>query len=162
MSAHAVLRAGLAGLLLGLAGAAPLQAADDPSPPPPPRGAAPAADPLGEARAHVRAGRWPQALAALRRADLAADADWNNLMGYVLRKGSPPDLDGAQRHYDAALRIQPAHRGALEYAGELALMRNDPARARAYLERLQAACPAGCEELSDLRQALARHGGAPR
>ena len=46
-------------------------------------------------------------------------------MGYALRKQAAPDLEGAQRHYDAALRINPQHLGALEYAGELALMKKD-------------------------------------
>jgi len=134
----------------------PAWAADDPEPPPA------AVDPLGEARGHIAAQRWPQALRALRRANRADDADWNNLMGYALRKSSPPDLAGARRHYDTALRLQPAHRGALEYAGELALMQGDPDRARGYLRRLEAACPGGCEELADLREAIARHTAGRR
>jgi tetratricopeptide (TPR) repeat protein len=144
--------------------AAPLQAADtpEPPPPPPPRAAAPAADPLGAAREHIAARRWPQAIAALQRANLADSADWNNLMGYALRKQAVPDLDGAQRHYDAALRLNPVHRGALEYAGELALMKNDLPRAQALRARLAAACGGPCEELDDLDRAIAQFGPARR
>ena len=79
------------------------------------------------------------------------------LMGYALRKQAVPDLEGAQRHYDAALRIDPRHRGALEYAGELALMKGDLPRAEGYAGTLGLACPAGCEELADLKQAVARY-----
>lgn len=133
---------------------APLHAADTPEPPPPPRAAAAAADPLGPAREHLAAQRWPQAIQALQRANRPDNADWNNLMGYALRKQATPDLAGAQRHYDDALRLNPTHRGALEYAGELALMKNDLPRAQALRARLQAACGGPCEELEDLDRAI--------
>jgi Flp pilus assembly protein TadD len=148
-------------LWLGLT-ALPTTAADDPAPPPPTTSRYGAStDGLGEARSHIQAGRWPQALRELRRVNLRADADWNNLMGFVLRKGNPPDYAGAQQHYDAALRINPAHQGALEYAGELALMQNDVPRAQEYLRRLQATCSSPCEPLDDLQAAIRRHT-APR
>jgi Tfp pilus assembly protein PilF len=77
-------------------------------------------------------------------------------MGYSLRKRNPPDLDGAQRHYDAALRIQPQHRGALEYSGELALMKGDLATAEQRLATLVSACGGPCEERADLERAIAK------
>lgn len=146
----------LAALLLALAGLLPLavSAADTPEPTPAP---APAADPLADARAHIQAGRWPAAIDALKRVNATGSADWNNLMGYALRKNSPPDLDGAQRHYDAALRIDPRHQGALEYAGELALMKGDLAGAEAKLATLSGLCRSPCEALDDLQQAIARY-----
>jgi Flp pilus assembly protein TadD len=66
-----------------------------------------AADPLATARSQVAAGRWAEAVAELKRVNDSGSADWHNLMGYSLRKGSPPDLDGADRHYREALRIAP-------------------------------------------------------
>ena len=81
-------------------------------------------DKLSGVRSQVAAKRWPDALAELRKVNDSGSADWNNLMGHVLRKGSPADLDGADRHYGQALRIDPRHKGALEYSGELALMRD--------------------------------------
>lgn len=148
------LSAPTAALLLGLAGLWPLGAlaADTPEPV-----AAPAADPLASARAHIRAGRWRVAIDALAKVNASNSADWNNLMGYALRKQPQPDLDGAQRHYDAALRIDPSHQGALEYSGELALMKGDLATAEARLATLSRLCSSPCEALDDLRQAIARY-----
>jgi Flp pilus assembly protein TadD len=130
---------------------APLHAADTSSDPPPAR---PAADPLAPARAEIAAKRWAGAVEALKKADRASSADWNNLMGYALRKKNPPDLDGAQRHYDAALRIDPRHRGALEYSGELALMKGDLATAEGRLATLVGLCSLPCEEREDLDKAI--------
>ena len=129
------------------------QAADSPSPPPPP--AAPPS-PLAAARAQVKAKNWPAALEELKRVNATGDADWNNLMGFALRKQATPDLDGAQRYYDTALRLNPQHRGALEYSGELALMKGDLPTAEARLATLGQACPRGCEELDDLKKTVAR------
>lgn len=143
-----------------LATALPLQAADTPAPPPPrPAAATPAAapaDPLGTARARVAAQDWPGALAALQAARDERSADWHNLMGFALRSQATPDYPAAERHYNEALRINPAHRGALEYAGELYLKTNRRALAEVQLAALAKACPAGCPELDDLKAALAR------
>jgi hypothetical protein len=139
-----------------LALALPLQAADPPEPPKPKPAAAPAADPLGAARARIAATDWPGALAALRAARDERSADWHNLMGCALRSQAAPDYPAAERHYNEALRINPAHRGALEYSGELYLKTNRRPLAEAQLAALARACPAGCEELDDLKAALAR------
>jgi tetratricopeptide (TPR) repeat protein len=143
-----------------LAWALPLQAADTPAPPPPrPAAATPAAppaDPLGAARARVAAQDWPGALSALQAARDERSADWHNLMGFALRSQATPDYPAAERHYNEALRINPAHRGALEYAGELYLKTNRRALAEAQLAALARACPGGCPELDDLKAALAR------
>jgi Flp pilus assembly protein TadD len=138
-------------------GALPALAADTPSPPPPSAAPARLADPLAPARMHILGQRWPAAIDELRKVNATGNADWNNLMGYALRKQASPDLDGAQRFYDAALRLEPQHRGALEYSGELALMKGDLASAEKRLAALSQACgSAGCEELADLQKAVAR------
>lgn len=113
-------------------------------------------DPLAAARGHIAARQWAPALAELQRVDARSDADWNNLMGYTLRKKSPPDLDGAAAHYKEALRIDPRHRGALEYWGELNLMRGDVAAAEARLASLVQICGSCAEQLA-LKQAIERH-----
>ncbi len=135
-------------------------AADTTPSPPPPGAQTPAVAPLAAAQAHLKDKRWAAALEELKRVNATADADWNNLMGYTLRKLAKPDLEGAQRHYDAALRINPNHQGALEYAGELALMKRDPVAAEAYLARLQKLCTSPCEPLDDLKAAIAKYKAA--
>jgi tetratricopeptide (TPR) repeat protein len=135
-----------------LGAAPPLLAADTPEPTP-----ARVADPLAPARVNIKAKRWPEALADLKRVNATNSADWNNLMGYTLRKLSPPDLEGAQRHYDAALRIDPRHRGALEYSGELALMKGDLPVAEQRLATLARACGGPCEEQDDLKKAVDKY-----
>ncbi len=138
-----------------LPGALPALAADTPAPSP-----APAADPLAEARGQIKAGRWVAAIDTLKKLNAAGDADWNNLIGYALRKQPQPDLDAAQRHYDAALKINPRHAGALEYSGELALMKGDLPTAEARLATLAQVCSAPCEALDDLKKAVARYKAA--
>lgn len=131
-----------------------------PEPPPaPPRAQAPA-QPLAGAQAHLKAQRWSAAVEELRRVNATANADWNNLMGYALRKQAPPDLAGAQKHYDAALKIDPRHQGALEYAGELALMKRDLPTAEAHLATLGRLCTSPCEALDDLKKAVAAYKAA--
>ena len=146
----------LVAVACALALAAPaLRAADDPSPP-----VASAADPLDGARAHIAARRWLEAITELRRVGDTRNAIWNNLMGYSLRKQSRPDVLGAERHYQEALRIDPKHRGALEYYGELQLMKGDLAAAEALLAKLSTVCTFGCDEFRDLKNAVARYKAA--
>jgi Flp pilus assembly protein TadD len=96
-------------------------------------------------------------VASLRSANAVESAEWHNLLGYALRKKTPPDLAAAEVHYKRALEIEPKHRLALEYYGELFLMKGDLAGAEAMLARLDKACFFGCEELRDLKAAIARH-----
>ncbi|HEX2012483.1 MAG TPA: hypothetical protein VJN44_16265 [Roseateles sp.] len=65
-------------------------------------------------RNQISARQWPEAPAELRRLDERGSADWNNLMGDGLRQQAGPDLEGAGRHCQEALRLEPRHRSALE------------------------------------------------
>jgi tetratricopeptide (TPR) repeat protein len=119
---------------------------------------APAApDKLAPARAEIKAGKWVAAIEELKKVNDTGSADWNNLMGYSHRKAKTPDYAAAERYYDEALRINPKHRGALEYSGELYLMLGDLAKAEARLAALDKACTFGCEEFTDLKNAVARY-----
>ncbi len=139
-----------------LAGTGPARAADmTPSPP-----AAAATDPLATARARIAEKKWPAAIDELKRVNATGSADWNNLMGYSLRKGKTPDLAGAGQFYETALRIDPKHRGALEYSGELFLMTGDLPKAEQRLATLEKVCAMKCEEYGDLKQAVARFKAA--
>ena len=112
---------------------------------------------LTEARASIKAEKYDQAIKQLQSANETNSADWNNLLGYSLRKKQPPDLAGAEKYYQAALKIDPTHRGALEYYGMLKLMNNDLPGAEALLARLDKACRFGCEEYSDLKEAIQKY-----
>jgi len=93
----------------------------------------------------------------LRSVNETNSADWNNLFGYCPRKKQPPDLAGAEKYYQAALKIDPDYRGALEYYGELKLMNNDLPGAEALLARLDKACFFWCEEYSDLKEVIQKY-----
>jgi Flp pilus assembly protein TadD len=153
ISATVRVRGWLLGLLALLGGglAGPVWAVDSPPAP-----SVQETDPLGKARAAIKQQRWDQALTELQRVNSSRSADWNNLMGFALRKRAAPDLAAAQRHYDAALQIDPNHLGALEYAGELALIKGELPVAEAHLAKLARLCATGCEERSDLERAVAR------
>ena len=130
--------------------ALPVQAADSE-----PLVAEPAQEPLAVARQLIRQERWREAIANLRQLGATDSADWHNLMGYSHRKAKTPDLAAAERHYDAALRIDALHRGALSYSGELFLTLGDLGRAELRLAQLEKACPAACPEQQALRDAIA-------
>jgi Flp pilus assembly protein TadD len=114
-------------------------------------------DNLAVARAQIAAKNWPAAIVELKRVNDIGDADWNNLMGYSLRKGPTPDFAAAEKFYNEALRIDPWHRGALEYSGELYLMTGNLAKAEQRLARLDDVCTSGCDELSELKKAIAQY-----
>jgi Flp pilus assembly protein TadD len=112
---------------------------------------------LTQARISIKAEKYDQAIQQLQAANETSSADWNNLMGYSLRKKQPPDLAGAEKYYQAALKIDPNHRGALEYYGMLKLTNKDLPGAEALLARLDKACFFGCEEYSDLKEAIQKY-----
>src|SRR2546425_7111951 len=117
---------------------------------------------LDAARAQIAAKNFPGAIDELKRLNDTGDADWNNLMGYSLRKSPNPDFAGAEKFYDEALRIDPRHRGALEYSGELYLQTGDLARAEQRLAALDKACFLPCAEYSDLKKAIAQYKAGGR
>jgi tetratricopeptide (TPR) repeat protein len=80
------------------------------------------------------------------------NADAYNLLGFSYRKSK--DFKKAERNYARALRIDPNHKGALEYMGELFLETNRRDKAEELLARLEKLCPNGCEELDELRGAF--------
>ena len=75
-------------------------------------------------------------------------------MGYSIRQQNNSDLSVAENYYKAALKIDPKHRGALEYYGVLKLKQDDLAGAEALLARLDKICLFGCEEYYDLKEAI--------
>ena len=115
-----------------------------------------APDKLAKARTQIAAKDWQGAIDALKQVNDTRSADWNNLMGYSLRKSKTPDLAASERFYDEALRIDPKHRGTLEYSGELYLMKGDLPMAEKRLAALDKVCTFSCSEYTDLKKAIER------
>ena len=103
----------------------------------------------------IAAEKYREAIAPLKSAEKSAqnDADIQNLLGFVHRKTGK--LDAANRYYQRALEINPKHKGALEYQGELFLMRGDKVSANDNLAKLEKICWLGCSEYNELKKAIA-------
>lgn len=113
---------------------------------------------LTSVRAKIAAKDYQAALTELR--SLAEDnqqADVYNLLGYTLRMTG--DYETSLTYYTKALELQPDHKAAHEYLGELYLQTGKPDKANEQLASLKQLCPAGCEELEDLQEAIAARGG---
>lgn len=83
------------------------------------------------------------------------DADVLNLLGYGYRKSG--DVDQARGYYLQALAADPKHRGANEYIGELYLETGHLDKAEERLAVLDDDCWLGCEEYTDLKEAIAEY-----
>ena len=83
------------------------------------------------------------------------NADAHNQLGYANRKLNK--LPEARLHYGKALEIEPEHKGALEYQGELYLMLDDLKSAETNLGKLDKICFFGCAEYTDLKKAIAEY-----
>jgi tetratricopeptide (TPR) repeat protein len=113
---------------------------------------------LTSVRAKIDAKDYADALAELR--GLAEDnqqADVYNLMGYTLRKTG--DYRTSLTYYTKALELQPDHRAAREYLGELYVETGEMAKAEEQVSSLKQLCPSGCEELEGLQEVIAAKGG---
>jgi cytochrome c-type biogenesis protein CcmH/NrfG len=110
---------------------------------------------LTSVRAKIKAKDYTAALAELR--DLAEDtqqADVYNLLGFTLRETG--DFKTSLTYYTKALELQPDHRAAREYLGELYVETGNMAKAKEQLDVLARLCPGGCEEREDLESAIAK------
>ena len=83
------------------------------------------------------------------------DADAFNLLGFSHRKLG--DFDRAMVNYQTALKLDPNHVGANEYLGELHLQMGDVEKAEERLATLNWACLFGCDEYTELKQAIAEY-----
>jgi tetratricopeptide (TPR) repeat protein len=102
----------------------------------------------------VKAKEYAKAIPLLERAlnDNLRDADANNLLGYSHRKLGNTQV--ALTYYQRALVIDPNHRGANEYLGELYVEMNDLPKAEERLQKLTQLCGTSCEEYRDLKTAI--------
>lgn len=105
------------------------------------------------ARALVDAQKYDEALPALRKIDQQSpnNPDVLNLIGFSLRKTGK--MGEALEYYNRALALNPHHRGANEYLGELYLETKQPEKAKERLAVLQRDC-GDCEEFEDLQKEI--------
>ena len=110
---------------------------------------------LTSVRAKIKAKDYKGAIAELTPMLVTNQhADVYNLIGFSLRKTG--DYKQAYTFYRKALDFNPEHKGALEYLGELYVETGEVEKAKENVALLQKICPAGCEELEDLREAIAQ------
>ncbi|WP_421761656.1 tetratricopeptide repeat protein [Devosia sp.] len=110
---------------------------------------------LSDARAFIKASKWPQAIKVLKVivAGSPNNADALNLLGYSLRKSG--DMDHALGFYLKALKINPRHKGANEYLGELYVETGHMDKAKERLQVLAKLCGnTTCEEYEDLDKVI--------
>lgn len=102
----------------------------------------------------IKSGDFEAALPLLL-AETKADpknADVWNLTGFASRKLG--QLDQSAAAYETALSLDPKHKGALEYQGELFLTLGELAKAEANLALLDQYCSWNCSERKALRKAV--------
>ena len=143
----------LAGVLaLSLGGTQPRAAGSDESP----AAARAQEDPdWSAAKAAIDKDDYEAAIPLLQKvvARVADNADAYNYLGYAHSRLDR--YDEALAYYQKALAIDPKHRGANEYLGELYLKLGDVAGAEQRLKVLDRACWLGCEEYTELKKAIA-------
>jgi Flp pilus assembly protein TadD len=109
---------------------------------------------LASVRAKIKAKDWQGAIAALKPIVQRIDnPDAYNLYAFSLRNLG--DHKAAFTYYGKALDFDANHKSAREYLGELYVITGDLAKAREQEAILARLCPSGCEELDDLRKAIA-------
>ena len=108
---------------------------------------------LTSVRAKIKAKDYAAALAELRAlAEDVQHADVYNLLGFTLRKTG--DFKTSLTYYTKALEMQPEHKAAREYLGELYVETGNMEKAREQLAILAKLCPGGCEEREDLQKVI--------
>ncbi len=105
----------------------------------------------------VEDGKYAEAIPLLEKVVASDDknADAFNYLGYSNRKLG--NHDAALTHYQTALAIEPRHRGANEYLGELYLTLGDLEKAEERLDVLDSACFFGCDEYTELKNPIAEY-----
>ena len=102
----------------------------------------------------VEDGKYAEAVPLLEKvvASDAKNADAYNYLGYSNRQLG--NTDAALGYYQTALSLEPKHRGANEYLGELYLILGDLPKAQERLDVLDGACLFGCDEYTELKNAI--------
>lgn len=106
----------------------------------------------------INAEKYAEALPVLARAGeaIGPHPDVLTYQGFANRKLGR--FAEAMDFYQAALKLNPNHRGATEYLGEFYVERGRMSEARAQLAKLDRLCPYGCAEREELAQWIAARG----
>ncbi len=112
-----------------------------------------------EAEKAVKAREYRSAIGMLEKvvAKEPKNVDALNYLGYSHRQLG--QYKKSLVYYRRALSINPDHRGANEYLGQLYLRTGNMKGAKAQLAKLEKLCPSGCEERDSLKAALDKVGG---
>ncbi len=112
---------------------------------------------INDAKKLIKNDKHERAIKKLKKAikDEPDNADIYNYLGFAHRKIG--DYDNSKIYYEEALSIQPDHKLALEYQGELFLKLDDVQSAQSNLVKLKILCPEGCDELTDLDTAISKY-----
>ena len=107
-----------------------------------------------QARDMTKGEHYNQAIPLLNKviAQQPKNADALNLLAYSQRKTD--DVQASLANYKKALAIDPSHKDAHEYIGELYLRMGDLANAEKHLKRLDNICFSGCEQFTELKAAI--------
>lgn len=110
-----------------------------------------------QARGLIKGERYQEAIPLLNKviAQQPKNADAMNLLAFSQRKTD--DVQASLANYKKALAIDPSHKDAHEYIGELYLRMGDLANAEKHLKRLDSICFFGCEQFEELKAAIAAH-----
>ena len=119
---------------------------------------------LVAARTAIAQQDWAGAQRGLQAALVAnpQNADYHNLYAYSIRKGPKPNMELVFKHYGEAIKLNPKHRAAHEYAGEAYLMVNDLSKAKQHLDALKKLCFLPCAEYTDLKKSVAAYEAKPK
>ncbi len=108
---------------------------------------------LSRVRAEIKAKQYDAALAELKVLVVSYKTpDVYSLLGHAMWKTG--DWRQGLDYYNKALAIDPSHRGALEYQGELYIELGQLDLAKQNLAKLKHACWFGCEEEDELKAAI--------
>jgi tetratricopeptide (TPR) repeat protein len=101
----------------------------------------------------IKAGKYDDGITKLKAINVKDSADINNQLGFAYRKSGK--WDEAVTFYEAALKIDPNHSGALSYYGEFFVWKGDLAKANTHLARIEKICGnKTCGEYKELAAAI--------
>ena len=105
-----------------------------------------------QAVAMINRGEYSAAIKSLKQAgqSFGPHSDILTYLGFANRKMN--NMQEAFQYYQAALQVEPEHRGANEYLGEYYVEMGNLAAAELQLQKLNTICHFGCEEAEELKR----------